>query len=325
MSSRLDDVADRTGLSIVSSGLGAEGRMLVSAAITPLVTPPVTPLVTPLTTPLAVDLSVRQLHARLDALVRDGELHEQEAALARSLPEARRDAFVAGRRALRAAIRAVAPDRADLPLLLARPLLRTTRGAPTLPFGVRGSISHKRTRAIAMAEAGTHGHLGVDLEERTPVTGTWLDAPPDFAAAAQRHRTLASRILTAREQDALATEVAATFHQRRRAAPAATEETTQPAQVAIARRTISPEMVMHDAIIRDATLLRFALKEAVYKAIDPVVQRYVRFTEVEVDVHEHGAATIHLMLPELDGHDAQLDAWWQMDDRWIMGAVRAEL
>jgi 4'-phosphopantetheinyl transferase EntD len=39
-----------------------------------------------------------------------------------------------------------------------------------------------------------------------------------------------------------------------------------------------------------ALLLRFSLKEALYKALDPFVQRYVPFQEVEVDVD--GAAAV---------------------------------
>lgn len=35
----------------------------------------------------------------------------------------------------------------------------------------------------------------------------------------------------------------------------------------------------------------FAIKEAIYKAIDPLVRRYVRFDEVEVDA-EHGGVTV---------------------------------
>jgi enterobactin synthetase component D len=49
---------------------------------------------------------------------------------------------------------------------------------------------------------------------------------------------------------------------------------------------------------RDATLVAFALKEAVYKAIDPVVRRYVRFTEVEVALGPPGPVAVRLLLPD---------------------------
>ena len=52
----------------------------------------------------------------LTTLLETGALHSAEAALAMTLPTARRAAFVAGRLALRAAIHAVAPDRGAVPL-----------------------------------------------------------------------------------------------------------------------------------------------------------------------------------------------------------------
>ena len=209
--------------------------------------------------------------AHLATLVEHGALHEAEAALAMTLPTSRRAAFVAGRVALRAAIHAVAPGTADVPLLLARPLLRTTRGAPTLPAGVLGSISHKRTHALAIALAGNRGHVGVDLEERPNATDALRPS-------------IAPRILTVREQDALT--------------------------------ALDP--LAH----RDATLLRFALKEAIYKAIDPIVERYVRFTEVEVDEHDDGRADVRLLLPEFAQQFWHVVARWHRDDKWIVATAR---
>ena len=208
----------------------------------------------------------------LAMLVETGALHHGEAALAMTLPTGRRAAFVAGRVALRAAIHAVAPGSEDVPLLLARPLLRTTRGAPTLPHGVLGSISHKRTHALAVALAGDRGHIGIDLEDRPHVSDS---ARP----------SIASRVLTAREQDAIAS--------------------------------------LNPFAHRDATVLRFALKEAIYKAIDPIVERYVRFTEVEVDVHDDGRADVQLLLPEFAERRWSVDAHWHRDDRWIVTTARS--
>ena len=217
-----------------------------------------------------MDPSHNDLH--VTALLESGALHSAEAALAMTLPTSRRAAFVAGRVALRAAIHAVAPGTDDVPLLLARPLLRTTRGAPTLPAGVLGSISHKRTHALAIALAGNRGHVGVDLEERPNATDALRPS-------------IAPRILTAREQDALT----------------------------------SLDPLAH----RDATLLRFALKEAIYKAIDPIVGRYVRFTEVEVGVHDDGRADVRLLLPEFAQQFWHVVARWHRDDRWIVATARS--
>jgi phosphopantetheine--protein transferase-like protein len=97
------------------------------------------------------------------------------------LPPARQAAFAAGRAALRAAL-------ADLGLP-GGPILPDDRGAPRLPPGALGSISHKRALAVALAAPAVADgtSLGIDLEEDRP---TRVDIAP--------------RVLTPDERDALA-------------------------------------------------------------------------------------------------------------------------
>ncbi len=73
----------------------------------------------------------------------------------------------------------------------------------------------------------------------------------DVERAAPPRRDLATRILTAREQSTLPSETTARGR---------------------------------------AVTLHFALKEAIYKAVDPVVRRYVGFTEVELAVEGNRCA-----------------------------------
>lgn len=193
-------------------------------------------------------------------------LHDDERIVADTMPPARRAAYVAGRRALRAALHRIAPGNANVPLL------STRRGAPQLPAGLTGSISHKRARAIALAAPTAGSLVGLDLEERPVVAD--LERP-----------SIARRILTGREQEAIA----------------------------------SLDALSH----REATIVHFALKEAVYKAIDPYVERYVRFTEVELDVHSDGRATVRLLLPELATREVQVEAQWRVDERWIIAMARS--
>lgn len=68
---------------------------------------------------------------------------------------------------------------------------------------------------------------------------------------------------------------------------------------------------------REATLVAFALKEAIYKAIDPVVRRYVRFTEVEVALGPPGPVAVRLRLPDPVLRGATVSAAWQVDGPWI--------
>lgn len=163
----------------------------------------------------------------------------EEAALATS--ETRRMEVALGRAALR--------DALGMNIVIGR----DDRGAPVLPAGFVGSISHKGALAAALVAAAGQGFVGVDVE---------VAAPP--------RQDIATRILTPRE-------------------PAVTG--------------------------REVTLV-FALKEAVYKAIDPIVRRYVGFQEVEVAL---GAAetivTVTTALP------VEVEAWWtEHDGHWLATA-----
>jgi phosphopantetheine--protein transferase-like protein len=72
---------------------------------------------------------------------------------------------------------------------------------------------------------------------------------------------------------------------------------------------------------RELTVVHFALKEAVYKAIDPFVERYVRFTEVELDITAPDAVRVQLHLPEREMADVQVDARYTVDDEWIVATA----
>ena len=203
----------------------------------------------------------------LDAAVAAGSLHSAEAGFARALPVARRATFVAGREALRSALRQL-PDAASR--IPETPILRTPRGAPLLPAGVAGSVTHKTTLALATVapRVASLQHVGLDLERRP--------AERDLAS-----RSVARKILTAREYD----------------------------------------YVQHwgeDTIEgREQVLLHFALKEAVYKAIDPFVERYVRFTEVELEFTARRThVTLHL--PEPSVADVRIEAGWRFEESWIV-------
>ncbi len=157
-----------------------------------------------------------------------------EQALAAAIAPARRTEWIAGRTALRAVLVEHAPE------LAGHPVTSDDRGAPVLPAGWVGSISHKHprgdamgaTRAVAIVAPASAGFIGVDLERTEP---SRVD--------------IARRVLTERER---------------------------------ARGDGQP-------IDGSQVMLRFAIKEAIYKAIDPIVRRYVGFTEVELDVGADGS------------------------------------
>jgi 4'-phosphopantetheinyl transferase EntD len=162
---------------------------------------------------------------------------------ARSLSEVRRRELIAGRTALHLALddfsHAILPD---------------DRGAPVLPAGLSGSVSHKGAVAAAIVAPADGGFVGIDLERAVPP-----------------RRDIAARILTPREQAAL------------------------------------PDRGR-------AVTLRFAIKEAIYKAIDPVVRRYVGFTEVELDLIDDGCAITTEIPLSIEAH------WREHGEHWLATA-----
>jgi len=64
-----------------------------------------------------------------------------------------------------------------------------------------------------------------------------------------------------------------------------------------------------------AVTLRFAIKEAIYKAVDPFVRRYVGFTEVELDVGDDGSCAVTVVDPArlplmIEARWRELDGFW---------------
>jgi enterobactin synthetase component D len=76
---------------------------------------------------------------------------------------------------------------------------------------------------------------------------------------------------------------------------------------------------------RELVLVHFALKEAVYKAIDPFVERYVRFTEVELELSDPGDVQVTLHLPEPAVSAIRVEAHWHTDGDWIVAAAYSHL
>jgi enterobactin synthetase component D len=189
-------------------------------------------------------------------------VHPDEAAFVHASPAARRASFIGGRVALRAAMTALDAGVADETPAPAAAILSTPRGAPALPAGFVGSVSHKRELAVAI------------VARAAPTPRTTLGIDVEIPRALRTD--IAPRVLTDGERAALSD-----------LAPAA----------------------------RDAEVLfRFAAKEAIYKALDPWVQRLVSFHEVEIVAAADGGRCARLALVRGEGpfrvdlHDASDDA-----------------
>ncbi|MGH7297926.1 MAG: 4'-phosphopantetheinyl transferase family protein, partial [Polyangiaceae bacterium] len=142
------------------------------------------------------------------------------------------------------------------------------RGAPVLPAGLLGSISHKADLAVALLarDADPRARVGVDVEDDRPGK---LD--------------VSSRVLRDEELAALA-------------------DLGEPAR-------------------GSEVLLRFSLKEAVYKALDPFVRRYVGFKEVAVTVNADGSAEVQPHLEQGEGPFV-FAARWKRERGLIVATVR---
>jgi phosphopantetheine--protein transferase-like protein len=199
-------------------------------------------------------------------------LHPLEGSFALALPAARRASWVGGRVALRAALDAAGLEAPDA-------ILATPRGAPLLPPDAVGSVSHKRTIAVALAtRAATPAiTIGIDVEELRPL-----------------RTDIAPRVLT----------------------PAELAELSSVASLA------------SDGPARDAAvLLRFSAKEAIYKALDPWVQRFVGFEEAAIARAPDGTLAARLALARGEGpFSVELhDARGAGDDGLIVIAARVTL
>jgi len=168
----------------------------------------------------------------IDALAA-ATLCAEERAFALAMSVARRRSWIGGRVALHQAL-----ERAGV---AAGAIFADDRGAPALPAGIVGSISHKEDLAVALVAIDASARVGVDIE-----------------ADGARPRDIASIVLAEDEQ----TELASLTSSER----------------------------------AGEVLLRFSAKEAIYKALDPFVRRYVAFREVSVSPRPDGSAEVRARL-----------------------------
>lgn len=97
----------------------------------------------------------------------------------------------------------------------------------------------------------------------------------------------------------------------------------------IARLVLRAEEIAHVETLPQAQRWRaivtaFSLKESVFKAIDPHVQRYVGFHEARVQVLGDHQATVVLSLKGQEG-PFEIDARWDIVDQHVITSVRARL
>jgi 4'-phosphopantetheinyl transferase EntD len=193
----------------------------------------------------------------IDALAASALCAEEHAfALAMSAP--RRRSWIGGRVALHRAL-----ERAGF---ASGAIFADDRGAPTLPAGIVGSISHKDDLAVALVAIGTSARVGVDIE-----------------ADGARSQDIASIVL-------------------------ADDEQTELASFAGSERARE-------------VLLRFSAKEAIYKALDPFVRRYVAFREVSVSPRPDGTAEVRARLGA-EASGLSIESRWTRRQGFVLTTAR---
>ena len=210
-----------------------------------------------------------ELRQELDQGMPSFELHPTEAQHMSEFGPMRKLFFAGGRLALRRAIRA-AEALGD-----AGPVLPGELGAPTLPKGLIGSISH--THGLAAAIVGT--------------------LPPDA------------------EQAAVGIDV---------------ESVSRQTSSRLARRILAP--VEREQMERDelelpdhaGLTLRFSLKEALYKALHPILRRSINWHSVCVRPLRDGSCELDLdVLIEQTGVQLTAEARWVMHGDFFVTTAKA--
>jgi enterobactin synthetase component D len=193
-------------------------------------------------------------------------LADEERAYLETLSPMRKPSWLAGRIALHEALRDLGLDHG--------PILTTTRGAPELPDGAVGSISHKQTLAVGLARPRHPGlHIGIDIEPVPPLPGEsgWSPRPD-----------ISSRVLTDAELAALG--------------------------------------AIPEPLRRRQVVLCFSLKEAIYKAINPLVGRYVSFKEATVVPASDGSVAVTLALKHAEGPFVAEASWRELSGHLLTTA-----
>jgi len=199
-------------------------------------------------------------------------LHPEEIAHAKTLPydgseRSSRIAFIAGRLAMRSALRLVASKENDqtptlslnqeLDVIKDNSILKDNHGRPIMPHGYLGSISHKLNRGVAL----------VDVD--SSCCNTW---------ASHRTNTCDAAYIP---KKGIGVDIERTFSKR----------------VNIARRVLTTNEIENLGNVKgvnkdEEVLLIFSLKESIYKAMHPLICQHVGFQEAEVTPHSNGTATV---------------------------------
>jgi 4'-phosphopantetheinyl transferase EntD len=195
-----------------------------------------------------------------------------------------------------------------------------THGLATEEQAIAASLPTARRRTWTSGRAALREALG---RAALPAPAVLVDdrgAPrlPDGVAASISHKDALAVALVGDARDG---DLGVDLEVDRR------QDATRRPPVDISRRVMTPAELealegASEAERALRVLVAFSLKEAVYKALDPFVRRYVGFHEVSLRFDERGTAEVHLALPDLAA-GAEVDGTWRVEDGLILTTARA--
>ncbi|KAG5183440.1 hypothetical protein JKP88DRAFT_348670 [Tribonema minus] len=217
------------------------------------------------------------------------ELLQQEMEFCATLPTLQQPSFLAGRLAVRRALLAqqhrysgCSGDgggealAAAAAALRAGPILKAEGGGPLLPSCVVGSISHKARIAVAVVSTCCDGTIGIDIEDvgggaaRRRRRHSRTDADASELCAVGSTTNLGLRILTAAERESICGSGDGDGGGGGSGSGGSGGGGDGSGESALGLTA------------EQQVLLRFSVKESLYKALSPRVRRYVGFREAEV-------------------------------------------
>jgi 4'-phosphopantetheinyl transferase EntD len=158
--------------------------------------------------------------------------------------------------------------------------------------------------------------------EPGPILATQRGAPalpPDLVGSISHKRTLAVGLAARRESSA---RIGVDLESN--------PPSSSSAEEAQARPDVRMRVLTHDELARlervpeenrrRTVILHFSLKEALYKAIDPLIGRHVAFHEASMTPLPDGSVGIALALSENDGSFAATAFWTEIEDHFLTTA-----
>lgn len=188
-----------------------------------------------------------------------------------------------------------------------------------------GTLSPARKPTWLAGRLALHGALQDMGLDKGAILVTSRGAPqlPDGAAASISHKRTLAVALAAPRCDGLSLGVDI---EPIPALPGALGEPGWDGRPDISSRVMTPEELTALAAVSDhqrrhEVILHFSIKEALYKAINPVIGRYVSFQEASVLPHSDGSVVVTLTLTKQEGPFVVEARWSEIEGHLLTTAA----